>query len=74
MHGLDAFENKNKPLSVPIVVTMCPVGGHLLCFFLEKRFRFSKLQLESIFQLTIARIMDRSDIDQRKEIELRHRR
>ena len=34
----------------------------------------SKLQLESIFQLTIARIMDMSDIDHRKEIRLRRRR
>ena len=46
-----SFENKNKPVSVPLVVTMCTVGGHLLCFRFGKV--LSKLQLESIFQLTI---------------------
>ena len=52
---------------------MCTVGGHLLhvYFFFGKA--LSKLQVESIFQLTIARIMDRSDIDQRKESRLRRR-
>ena len=64
--GLNAFENNNKPVSVPNIVTMCTVGGHLLCFLFGKA--LSKLQLQ--FQLyTIARIMDRSDIDQRKEIK-----
>ena len=66
-----AFENKNKPVSVPIVVTMCTVGGFLL-FFLEKRFR--RFNLSLFFNLlAIARIMDRSDIDQRKQIRLRRR-
>ena len=70
MHGLHlrehvctrvmhAFENKNKPVSVRIIVTTCTIF-----FFFFFGYALSKLQLESIIQLTIAR----SDIDQRKEI------
>ena len=58
-----AFENKNKPVLLPIVVTMCTVGGRLatIIFFGKAP---SKVQLESIFQVTIAaRIMDRSTSD-----------
>ena len=61
VHGLDAFENKNKPVSVP------NIGGHQLCFLFGKA--LSKLQLQ--FQLyTIARIIGHRP----KLSERRHRR
>ena len=51
--ALFSVENKNKPVSLPIVVIMCTVGGRLPTIFLFGKVP-SKLQLEYIFQLTIA--------------------
>ena len=58
---------------VPVATCACRSSrsrGVWVAFFFGKA--LLKLQLGSIFQLTIARIMplDRSDIDQRKEIRL----
>ena len=48
MHGLLAFDNKNKAVSLPIDVTMCSVEGHLLLVFPLGKAHF-KLQLESTY-------------------------
>ena len=62
MHGLLAFDNKNEPVSLPIVVSMCSVGEHILCHAMLFTFgkAHSKLQLESIFQVTIHNRLPRS--------------
>ena len=41
-----AFDNKNKPVSLPVVVTICTVGGRLpAIFYLEKHLRSFNLSI-----------------------------